>query len=69
VSWPNGSSNSFFYAWDGGDPKMLGNDDVYGKWHWIQTEPKALKAGEHTLVIRNREEGSVLDCMTVVPER
>jgi hypothetical protein len=47
---------------------MLGNDEDYGKWHWIQTEPKRLKAGEHSLVIRNRDENSVLDCMTVTPE-
>jgi hypothetical protein len=65
VFWKNGDCNSFFYAWDGGKPKLLGNDDVFGRWHWIQTEANRLKAGEHTLVIRNREEGSILDCMTV----
>jgi len=68
VFWRNTSNNSFFYAWDGGKPQMLGNDEDYGKWHWIQTEPKRLKAGEHSLVIRNRDENSVLDCMTVTPE-
>jgi hypothetical protein len=67
VFWKNTSSNSFFYAWDGGKPQILGNDENFGKWHWIQTGPTHLKAGEHTLVIRNREENSVLDCMTVTP--
>jgi hypothetical protein len=69
VFWRNGDKNSFYYAWDDGEPKLLGNDDVFGKWHWIQTEPKRLKAGAHTLRIRNREEDSVLDCMTVVPDK
>jgi hypothetical protein len=69
VFWKNGDCNSFFYAWDNGRPMLLGNDEVFGKWHWIATEPRRLKAGEHTLVIRNREEGSILDCMTVTPDR
>ncbi|MGA7698205.1 MAG: hypothetical protein WCB27_01240 [Thermoguttaceae bacterium] len=69
VFWKNGDCDSFFYAWDDGKPKLLGNDDVFGRWHWIQTEAKRLKAGEHTLVIRNREEGSILDCMTVTPDK
>jgi hypothetical protein len=69
VFWPNDSANSFFYAWDGGPPKLLGNDELLRKWHWIETSPTPLKAGEHTLVIRNREEGSIIDCMTVVPDK
>jgi hypothetical protein len=68
VFWKSTSNNSFFYAWDGGKPQILGNDENFGKWHWIQTEPTHLKAGEHTLVIRNREENSVLDCMTLTPD-
>jgi hypothetical protein len=69
VFWKNTSNNSLFYAWDAGEPQVLGNDEEYGKWHWIQTEPAIIKAGEHTLIIRNRDENSVLDCMTVVPEK
>jgi len=69
VFWKNGDCNSFFYGWDDGKPKLLGNDDEYGRWHWIETEAKRLKAGAHTLVIRNREEGSILDCMTVTPDK
>ncbi len=69
VFWKNGDCNSFFYAWDDGRPTMLGNDDVFGRWHWIQTEAKRLKAGKHSLIIRNREEGSILDCMTVTPDK
>jgi hypothetical protein len=68
VFWKNTSNNSFFYTWDGGTPRMVGNDEDYGKWHWIQTEPKRLKAGDHSLVIRNRDENSILDCMTVTAE-
>ena len=49
VFWKNGDCNSFFYAWDDGKPKLLGNDDVFGRWHWIRTESKRLKAGEHLL--------------------
>jgi hypothetical protein len=68
VFWKNTSNNSLFHAWDGGEPKMLGNDENYDKWHWVPTESTALTAGEHTLVIRNRDENSVLDCMVLVPE-
>ncbi len=69
VFWPNGSNNSFFYNWDAEEPVILGNDDEYGKWHWIETKAKQLKAGEHALIVRNREENSLLDCITVVPEK
>jgi hypothetical protein len=65
VFWPHGSSNSFFYAWDEEPPELLGNEDVFGRWHWIKTAARRLNAGQHTLVIRNREEGSVLDCLTI----
>jgi hypothetical protein len=68
VFWKNTSNNSLFFAWDNAEPQILGNDEEYNKWHWIETKPQTLKAGEHTLVIRNRDENSVLDCMTVVPE-
>jgi hypothetical protein len=69
VFWKNGDCNSFFYAWDDDEPKLLGNDDVFGRWHWISTKPKHLKAGKHRLTIRNREEDSLLDCMTVVEQK
>ena len=49
VFWKDTSNNSFFYAWDGGKPEMLGNDGDYGKWHWIQTGPKRVE-GRRTLL-------------------
>jgi hypothetical protein len=69
VFWKNGDCNSFFYAWDDDEPKLLGNDDVFARWHWISTKPAHLKAGKHRLTIRNREEDSLLDCMTVVEHK
>jgi hypothetical protein len=69
VFWKNTSNNSLFCNWDGGKPQLLGNDEEFGEWHWIKTEPNPLKAGRHTLVIRNRDENSVLDCMEVILDR
>lgn len=69
VFWKDTPNNSLFYDWDGGKPRLLGNDEEFGEWHWIKTEPNPMKAGRHTLVIRNRDGNSVLDCMEVIPDR
>jgi hypothetical protein len=68
VFWKNTSNNSLFFAWDDGKAEILGNDELYEKWHWIETEPTTLTAGEHRLTIRNRDDNSILDCMTITPE-
>ena len=69
VFWKNGDCNSFFYAWDDDEPSLLGNDETFGKWHWITVDAKHLKAGKHRLTIRNREEDSMLDCLQIHPEK
>lgn len=63
--WPDTSANSFFYAWDAAAPKMLGNDEAFKTWHWVATPAEKLTAGKHTLTLRNRDEGSILDCLLV----
>jgi dienelactone hydrolase len=68
VWWQNTSANSFYYAWDSATPLLLGNDELFQAWHWIRTSPVQFSAGTHTLTIRNRDDGSVLDCLLVVPE-
>jgi hypothetical protein len=67
--WKNTSNNSLFFAWDDAKPEILGNDETYGQWHWVETKSVRLSSGPHKLTIRNRDENSVLDCMAVVPVR
>jgi len=67
VWWDDLTANSFYYAWDKAAPKVLGNDELLQHWHWTRAEPARLSAGTHTLTIRNREEGAVIDCLLVAP--
>ena len=67
VQWKNTSNNSLFFSWDAAKPEVLGNDEEYGRWHWVETKPVRLSAGAHRLVIRNRDENSVVDCFVLRP--
>lgn len=65
--WADGYSDSFFVAWDGGKPTLLGNDSTYKRWHWVQMEPIQFATGEHRLRIHTRGDGALLDCIVVSP--
>jgi polygalacturonase len=73
---PSGEANSFHIAMDRG-PSVLCDVTRLGAWHWMpvrdRTNAPAVRhaflagPGEHVLVIRNRESGTRIDAVAVVP--
>ncbi|MBI3923487.1 MAG: acetylxylan esterase [Armatimonadetes bacterium] len=59
--WPDGAANSFYVFFDEGSPQVLGNEDVFDRWHWVTSPVFNLSAGAHRLVVRNREDGARMD--------
>ncbi|MBV9469202.1 MAG: hypothetical protein JO316_17425 [Abitibacteriaceae bacterium] len=60
--WANGCGNSIAVAVNGGEPKILGEDGTYNKWHWVGGAVRvALKPGVNTVVLKNRETGICVD--------
>lgn len=60
--WQNGCGNSVEVKVNGGDGKILGEDGTYNAWHWVGGRARvALKAGQNTLTLKNRETGVQVD--------
>lgn len=60
--WANGCGNSIAVAVNGGEPKILGQDGTYNKWHWVGGNVRiALKPGVNTVTLKNRETGVCVD--------
>ncbi|MBI5708337.1 MAG: acetylxylan esterase [Armatimonadetes bacterium] len=73
VNWPDTAGNSFFIEFDQPYrptplPPVLGNDDSFGNWHWVVSPAFDLKAGKHTLILRNREEGAKVARLVVAKQ-
>ena len=65
VRWDNVCGNSFSAAIDDALPFTFGQNATYKKWHWVQAPPRLkqlkLSKGVHTLTIKNREDGIMID--------
>ncbi len=59
--WHDGCGNSFFLRINNNPPVVIGQDGTYKVWHWVRGPLVTLAAGEHTIVIQNREDGAKLD--------
>ncbi len=60
--WANGCGNSVEVSVNGSPGKILGEDGTYEAWHWVGGRARvALKAGQNTLVLKNRETGVQVD--------
>lgn len=73
VNWPDTAGNSFYIEFDQPFrptplPPVLGNDDVFEEWHWVASPAFDLKAGQHTLTLRNREEGAKVARLVVAKQ-
>jgi hypothetical protein len=56
VFWPATTANSYFIQVGDGEIVQFGQDEVFGRWHWVKAKDSyALKRGRHTLVLRTRE--------------
>lgn len=59
--WENGCGNSIGLTVNDQE-RMLGEDGLYGKWHWVGSKTRVeLKAGANTLILKNRETGVKID--------
>ncbi|MGQ9663088.1 MAG: hypothetical protein ACUVWX_12235 [Kiritimatiellia bacterium] len=64
VWWNDECGNSATMIIDEGKPFTFGQDSTFKCWHWVRA-PRVkelyLKTGQHTLTIKNREDGIRLD--------
>jgi hypothetical protein len=67
VWWNGECSNSFTVKIDDQPPFLFGEDATYKTWHWVRypvsrtAKPIDLTAGDHSLVLLNREDGVRID--------
>ena len=60
--WIHNCGNSIAVAFDDRPQKVLGQDSVYGRWHWVPKPVKfKLAVGEHCLRLIGREPGVRID--------
>lgn len=60
--WANGCGNSISVSVNGSGDKTLGEDGTYDAWKWHLGKGRvALKAGQNTLTLKNRETGVRVD--------
>jgi len=61
VLWRDACSNSLTFSLGNAPGRVVGQDAVFGLWHWVTVGAFDLPAGEHQLTIREREDGVALD--------
>lgn len=57
----NGAGNSFSVSVDEGTAYTIGNDNLYGLWHWVNLSNTLSLTGKHSLNLISREDGTRLD--------
>jgi hypothetical protein len=62
----DGSSNSFYAAFDGGSRRVWALDEPLRAWAWDAGPSFTLSAGWHTLVVSKREAGARVDVLDLV---
>jgi hypothetical protein len=70
-NWEGGCSNSLFVKLDDQPEFIFGEDGTYERWDWTNAIGKSfnLKAGKHSLLIKNREDGSKFDQILFVADK
>lgn len=61
VLWQDGCANAFFVTVNGGERLILGNDAIYGQWHWVKLAPLRLRRGANLIEVANHSDGTALD--------
>ena len=61
TSWAGGCSNTFKISIDNSNKIIIGNDNLFNKWHWLQQAEYELTRGEHRITIYNEESDTKLD--------
>ena len=68
VLWPATTANSYFIEVDDSETVQFGQDEVYGRWHWVKDRDSySLGPGEHRLVLRTRETNTSGDVVVIAP--
>jgi len=73
VYWLSECNSSFTMAVDDALPFTFGKDATYNVWHWVKAPPRlkqlTLAKGQHTLTIKNRQDGVRLDQVMFVLDK
>ncbi len=75
VWWEDECGNSFTVQIDNQPAFLFGEDATYKVWQWVKypvartTKPLRLSKGQHTLTVRNREDGVRLDQVLLSADR
>ncbi len=70
VFWPATTANSYFIQVDEGAIVQFGQDEVFGRWHWVKArDTYSLAAGRHRLILRTRETDTRGDYVVIAPAR
>lgn len=59
--WAGGCNNTFKISVDKSNKIIIGNDNLFKKWHWIQPCEYELASGEHNVTVYNEESLTQLD--------
>lgn len=54
--WQGACTNAVYVQIDGGTKVILGNDPIYGSWHWVRGTGWRLARGSHTLTLSNHSD-------------
>jgi hypothetical protein len=67
--WGDGCTNAFFLTANDGARLVLGNDAVFGQWHWVHSPALPLKGGINLITFANHSDGTALDKVIVTNDR
>jgi len=59
--WRDSCSNSAAVEVGKAPEMVIGNDSVYGSWHWVPVGKCSLAEGDNKVVIKEREDGTEID--------
>lgn len=68
VRWKDSCANSMSLKVAGGDERMIGEDNLFGCWHWVDAGKHKLTAGKTTVSLIEREENTALDQLLFTTE-
>ncbi len=63
--WKDGCTNAVFLSANGGSKVVLGNDAIFGQWHWTKAVPLQLEKGVNVLKLSNHSDGIAIDKLVV----
>jgi hypothetical protein len=59
--WQDGCTNAVFVTANDGPRLILGNDAVFGQWHWVRGPMLELRRGLNVVTFSNHSDGIALD--------